>query len=63
MKPNFLKDNKKILIIIALLVIFPSVVGILFAVNLFFVSNLHPPIIIESNVDFISYEFPGYGTI
>jgi parallel beta-helix repeat protein len=63
MNPNFLKDNKKILIIIAFLIIFPSVVGIIFAVNLFSVSNLHPPIIIESNADFISYGFPGNGTI
>jgi parallel beta-helix repeat protein len=63
MKSNFLKDNKKIFIFLALLIIFPSTIGIIFTINFFFNSNLHPPITIESNVDFISYEFPGNGTL
>lgn len=63
MRSSFLKDNKKLLVIISLLILFPSAISIIFVINFFSSGNLHPPIIIESNADFISYEFPGNGTI
>lgn len=59
---DFLKKNKIAFLIVAVLIITPLTIGIIFAINIFSNSNFHSPIIIESDSDFIPYEFPGNGT-
>lgn len=63
MRSSFFQDNKKKYIILALLIIVPSTIGIIFTINIISSSNLQSPIVIESNADFVSYQFPGNGTI
>ncbi len=62
MDSSFLKKNKTKVIVLAIIIIIPSTIGIIFAINYFSNANLHPPILIESDMDFVSYEFPGNGT-
>ncbi|MFX1379837.1 MAG: NosD domain-containing protein [Promethearchaeota archaeon] len=58
----FLKNRKIIILIIAAIIVIPSTIGIIFAINILFTPTFHPSIIIESNSDFIPYDFPGNGT-
>ncbi len=62
MNSTFLKKNKKIILILAFVIIIPSTIGIIFAIYIFSNDDLHPPIQIESDADFIHYDFPGNGT-
>lgn len=63
MNLTFLKKNKKVFISLAIIIILISTtIGIIAIINLLSDSMLHSPIKIESDADFISYEFPGNGT-
>ncbi|MFX0155831.1 MAG: NosD domain-containing protein [Candidatus Hodarchaeota archaeon] len=61
MNKAFLKKYKYVLLGLTIgIIILSTSIGIFFATIPR--SNLHPPILIGSNVDFNSYEFPGNGT-
>ena len=61
MNSEFLRKNKYIAIGLGLVIIIISTsIGTFFAI--FSNSNLHPPIIIESDDDFLIYDFTGNGT-
>ncbi|MFX0002637.1 MAG: right-handed parallel beta-helix repeat-containing protein [Candidatus Hodarchaeota archaeon] len=62
MDSDFLKKNKVLFLILGAIIIASSTIGIIFAINIFSNPNLHPSILIESDADFIPYEFPGNGT-
>ncbi|MFW9969349.1 MAG: NosD domain-containing protein [Candidatus Odinarchaeota archaeon] len=59
---TLLKRNKNALLVLISIITIASTIGIIFTINFVLNAKLHPPILIESDADFIPYEFPGNGT-